>query len=63
MLFEVQGRIFFQSTFVDFYFMIFTKVLMKELVRFLIHDHKIFNRKVPIKILFSICLVTVKKKI
>ena len=48
MFFEVRGRIFFtsdnfQGTFVDFRFIIFTKVLMKELTRILIHVHKIFK--------------------
>ena len=50
MFFEVQGRIFFasdnvQGTFVDFRFMMLTKVLMKQLARILIHVHKIFKRK------------------
>ena len=50
MFFEVRGRIFFsndsiQVTFVDFRFMLFTKVLMKELARILIHFHKIFNHR------------------
>ena len=45
MFFEVQGRIFLasdnvQGTFIDFRFMMFTKVLMKELSRILIHVHK-----------------------
>ena len=49
MLFEVRGPIFFasdnvQGTFVDFRFMMFTKVLMKELARILIHVHKIFKQ-------------------
>ena len=68
MFFEVWCRIFvagdnFQATFVDFRFMIFTKVLMKELARFLIHVHKIFNRKVSFKILFSMCLAIAEKKL
>ena len=48
MFFEVRGRIFFtsdnvQDTFFDFRFMLFTKVLMKELAHILIHIYKIFN--------------------
>ena len=67
MFFEVRGRIFFasdnvQGNFVDFRFMMFTKVLMKELARILIHVHQIFNRKVSFKILLLMCLVTVEKK-
>ena len=50
MFLEVRGRIFLasdnvQGTFVDFRFTMFTKVLMKELTRILIHVHKIFNRR------------------
>ena len=61
MFFEVRGRIFFvsdnvQGTFVGFRFMLFTKVLMKELARILIHVHKIFNRRVPFKILLLMYL-------
>ena len=43
--FEVRGLIFFfvsnnaQGTFVDFRFMLFTEVSMKELARILIHVH------------------------
>ena len=56
MFFEVGGRIFFasdnvQGTFVDFRFMVFTKVLMKELARILIHVHNIFKRRVSFRIL------------
>ena len=45
MFFELRGRIFLasdnvQDTFVDFRFMMFAKVLMKELARILIHVHK-----------------------
>ena len=45
MFFEVRGHIFFtrdnfQGTFDDFRFMIFSKVLMKELTLILIHVHK-----------------------
>ena len=52
----------FQGTFVDFRFMMFTKVLMKELAGILIHFHKIFNWRVSFKMLLSMCLVTVEKK-
>ena len=56
MFFEVLGRIFFasdnvQGTFVDFRFMMFTKVLMKELARILIHVHNIFKRRASFRIL------------
>ena len=68
MFFEVRGRIFFvsdnvQGTFVDFRFMLFTKVLMKELARILIHVHKIFNRRVLFKTLLLMCLTIVEKKL
>ena len=68
MFFEVRGRIFFvsdnvQGTFVDFRFMLFTKVLMKELARILIHVHKIFSRRVSFKILLLMCLVILEKKL
>ena len=49
--------------FVDFRFMLFTKVLMKKLARILIHVHKIFNRSVCFKILLLICLAIVEKKL
>ena len=51
------------KTFVDFRFMLFTKVLMKELARILIYVHKIFNRRVTFKMLLVICLAIVKKKL
>ena len=68
MFFEVRGRIFFtsdnvQDTFFDFRFMLFTKVLMKELARILIHVHKIFNRRVSFKILLLMCLAILEKKL
>ena len=68
MFFEVRGIIFFtsdnfQGTFVDFRFMMFTKVLMKELARILIYVNKIFYRRVSFKMLFLMCLTIVKKKI
>ena len=68
MFFEVRGRIFLasdnvQGTFVDFRFVIFTKVLMKELARILVHVHKIFNRRVPFKTLLLMCLAIVEKKL
>ena len=55
MFFEVRGRIFLasdnvQGTFVDFRFMMFTKVLMKELARILIHVHNIFKRRASFRI-------------
>ena len=68
MFFEVRGLIFFfagynvQRTFVDFRFMLFTKVLMKELARILIHVHKIFKRRVSFKILLLMCLAIAENK-
>ena len=68
MFFEVRGLIFFasdnvQDTFFDFRFMLFTKVLMKELARILIHIYKIFNGRVSFKILLLMRLATVEKKL
>ena len=68
MFFEVRGRIFFvsdnvQGIFVGYRFMLFTKVLMKELARILIHVHKIFNRRVSFKILLLMCLPVREKKL
>ena len=68
MFFEVRGRIFLasdnvQDTFVDFRFMMFAKVLMKELARILIHVHKIFKRRVSFKILLVMCLAILEKKL
>ena len=68
LFFEVRGRIFLasgnvQGTFVDFRFMMFTKVLMKELARILIHVHKIFKRRVSFKILLLLCLAIVENKL
>ena len=51
------------KTFVDFCFMLFTKVLMEELARILIHVHKIFNRRLSFNILLSMCLAIVEKKL
>ena len=67
MFFEVRGRVFFvndnfQSTFVDFCFMMFTKVLMKVLTRILIHVHKIFNCRISFKVLFSMCVAILDKE-
>ena len=64
MFFEVRGRIFLasdnvQGTFVDFRFMMFTKVL----ARILIHVHKIFKRRVFFKILLLMCLAIVENKL
>ena len=68
MFFEVRCRIFLasdnvQGTFVNFRFMMFNKVLMKELARILIHVHKIIKRRVFFKILLLICLAIVENKI
>ena len=59
-----------QGTFVDAFFVIFTKALMKELAPILIHVHKTFNLRVSFKMLlskqnvpFKMCLVTVEKKL
>ena len=64
----MRGRIFLasdnvQGTFVDFRFMMFTKVLMKELARILIHVHKIFMRRVSFKILVLMCLTILENKL
>ena len=53
----------FQGNLADFRLMMFSKVLMKELARILIYVHKIFNRRVSFKMLWSMCLVIVKKKL
>ena len=53
----------FQGTFFDFRFMMFTKVLMKELARILIHVRKIFNCRVSFKMLLLMYLVIVKKRL
>ena len=69
MFFEVRGHIFFlasdnvQDAFFDFRSMLFTKVLMKELARTLIHIYKIFNGRVSFNILLLMCLTTVEKKL
>ena len=68
MFFEVRGRIFFASdsvheTFFDFCFMLFTKVLMKELARILIHIYKIFNSSASFKIMLLMRLANVEKKL
>ena len=68
MFFEVGGRIFLasdnvQGTFVDFCFMMFTKVLMKELAHILIHVHKIFKCRVFFKIRLLMCLAIVQNKL
>ena len=52
-----------QGTFVGFCFMLFAKVLMKELARILIHVHKIFSRRVSFKILLLMCLAILEKKL
>ena len=67
MFFEARDCIFFasdsfQGTFVDFRFMMFAKVLMKELVRTLIHAHKILNCRVRFKMLLLMYLVIVREK-
>ena len=66
MFFEVRGLIFFasdnvQDTFFDFRFMLFPKVLMKELARILILIYKIVNGRVSFKILLLMRLETVEK--
>ena len=67
MFFEVRGHTFvshdFQGTFVDFRFMMFTKVLMKELARILSHVRKIFNCRVSLKMLLLMYLVIVEKNL
>ena len=68
MFFELRGRIFLasdnvQGTFIDFRFVIFTKVLMKELTRILVHVHKFFKLRVSFKILLLMCLAVVENKL
>ena len=68
MFFELRGHVFFvsdkfQGTFVYFHFMMFTKVLMKELARILIHVRKIFNCRVSFKMLFLMYLVIAEKNL
>ena len=46
----------FPGTFFDFRFMMFTKVLLKNLARMLIYVRKIFNFKVFFKMLLPMCL-------
>ena len=53
----------FQGTFVDFRFMIFTKILMKELARVLIHVRKILSYRVSFKMLLLMHLVIVENKL
>ena len=68
MFFEVRGCILsqvimFKALLLIFRFMLFSKVLMKELARILVHVHKIFNRRVPFKTLLLMCLAIVEKKL
>ena len=68
MFFEVRGRIFLasdnvQGTFVGFRFMLFTKVLMKELACIFIRVQKICNCRVSFKILLLMCLAILEKKL
>ena len=58
---EMFFEMFFQGNLVDFRFMMFSKVLMKDLARILIHVHKIFNCRVSFKMLLSVCLVIPEK--
>ena len=53
----------YPGTFIDFRFMMFTKVLMKDLARTLIHDRKILNYRVFFIMLMSMCLVIVEKEL
>ena len=53
----------FKGTFVDFRFMMFAKVLMKESARILIHVRKICNYRVSFKMLLLTYLVIVEKKL
>ena len=52
----------FQAAFVDFPFMMFTKVLIKEFARILIYVCKIFNCGMSSKTLLLMYLVIVEKK-
>ena len=52
------------GTFIDFCFMIFSKVLMKELANMLIHVHEIFSSVLlSFKILLSVYLVVVEEEL
>ena len=53
----------FPGTFIDFCFMMFTEVLMKNLAHMLIHVRKLFNCKVSFTMLFSMCLKIVEKEL
>ena len=53
----------FQGTFVDFRFVMFAQVSMKELAHILIHVRKIFNCRVSFKMLSSMNLVIVEKEL
>ena len=55
--------IFSRYTFINFYFMMFTNVLMKYLARMFIHVHKSFHCRVSFKILFSMWLVILEKEL
>ena len=50
----------FQAAFVEFRFIMFTKVLMIELARILIHVYKTFKRRVSFKMPLSMYLVSVE---
>ena len=52
----------FPGTFIDFCFM-FIEVSMKDLARKLNHVRKIFNCRVSLKMLFSMCLVIIEKEL
>ena len=51
------------GTFINFYFMMFTKVLVKNLARMLIHVRKFFNCRLSFKMLFSMYLIIVEKEL
>ena len=67
MFFEVHAWIFvqyvFSGTFINFCLMMFTKIMMKDLARILIHVRKLFNCSVSFKMLLSMCLVIVVKEL
>ena len=53
----------FPRTFLDYRFMMFTQVLMKELAHILIHVQKIFIFRVFFKVLLSMYLRTAEKEL
>ena len=53
----------FSGTFVNFWFMMFTQDLMRELARVLNHVPKIISCRVHFKVMFSLCFTCVEKEL